>query len=194
MNEVGDDNRCDPSVPLNFAQIAEGSGRALDFSKHYGSRAHQTQRSGPVPGSMPTLAECDELMSYQKRVLESMQRIKDVIIEQQQALAEQRNYENSYKPSAEPDDDGASYHDKLEGGGGFAGAEAKKRRGVCHHHFRSVSGQEADLSRERLLQGAAIVVIGLKPLNGEEALTVHEPCATLAVCVSATSTRDSLHF
>lgn len=85
---------------------------------------------------MPTLAECDELMGYQKRVLDSMQRVKEVIHAQQQALAEQRSYENSYKPSAEPDDDGSSYHEKLEGGGGFAGAEAKKRRGVCRHRVR----------------------------------------------------------
>ncbi|KAL8905915.1 MAG: hypothetical protein Q9207_002352 [Kuettlingeria erythrocarpa] len=120
-------------LETSLNEIAEGSGRALDFSKLYGSRAHQTQRSGPMPGSMPTLAECDELMGYQKRVLDSMQRIKEVIHAQQQALAEQRSYENSYKPSAEPDDDGSSYHEKLEGGGGFAGAEAKKRRGVCHH-------------------------------------------------------------
>lgn len=133
LNEVGDKHSSAQAIRLTFAQIAEGSGRALDFSKHYGSRAHQTQRSGPIPGSMPSLAECDELMGYQKRVLDSMQRIKEVIHAQQQALAEQRSYENSYKPSAEPDDDGSSYHEKLEGGGGFAGAEAKKRRGVCHH-------------------------------------------------------------
>ncbi|KAL8650829.1 MAG: hypothetical protein Q9210_003598, partial [Variospora velana] len=116
-------------LETSLNEIAEGSGRALDFCKHYGSRAHQTQRSGPVPGSMPTLAECDDLMGYQKRVLDSMQRIKEVIVAQQHALAEQKNYENSYKPSAEPDDDGGTYHDKTEGGGGFAGAEAKKRRG-----------------------------------------------------------------
>ncbi|KAI4208481.1 MAG: hypothetical protein LQ348_000143 [Seirophora lacunosa] len=116
-------------LETSLNEIAEGSGRALDFCKHYGSRAHQTQRSGPVPGSMPTLAECDELMDKQRRVLESMQRIKEVVVAQQHALAEQRNYENSYKPSAEPDDDGANFHDKSEGGGGFAGAEAKKRRG-----------------------------------------------------------------
>lgn len=76
------------------------------------------------------------MMNYQKRVLDSMQRIKDVIIAQQLALAEQRNYEHSYKPPGEAEDDGASFHDKLDGSGGFAGAEAKKRRGVHdHHHF-----------------------------------------------------------
>ncbi|KAI4118707.1 MAG: hypothetical protein LQ338_007358 [Usnochroma carphineum] len=134
LNEVGLRIGDGQRFVLISLQIAEGSGRALDFSKLYGSRAHQTQRSGPIPGSMmPTLAECEELMVYQKRVLDSMQRIKEVIIEQR-ALAEQRSYENSYKPSVEPDDDGASYHDKIEGGGGFAGAEAKKRRGVRHQN------------------------------------------------------------
>ncbi|KAL8733902.1 MAG: hypothetical protein Q9166_001890 [cf. Caloplaca sp. 2 TL-2023] len=116
-------------LETSLNEIAEGSGRALEFSQHYGSRAHQTQRSGPIPGSMPSLAECDEMMNYQKRVLDSMQRIKEVIIAQQHALAEQRNYENNYKQPCEADEDGASFHEKLEGSGGFAGADAKKRRG-----------------------------------------------------------------
>ncbi|KAL8734628.1 MAG: hypothetical protein Q9181_003128 [Wetmoreana brouardii] len=116
-------------LETSLNEIAEGSGRALEFSRHYGTRAHQTQRSGPIPGSMPSLAECDEMMNYQKRVLDSMQRIKEVIIAQQHALAEQRNYEHRYKPSSEADDDGVSLHDKIEGSGGFAGPDTKKRRG-----------------------------------------------------------------
>ncbi|KAI4229242.1 MAG: hypothetical protein L6R36_000990, partial [Xanthoria steineri] len=116
-------------LETSLNEIAEGSGRALEFSRHYGARAHQTQRSGPVSGSVPSVAECDEMMSYQKRVLDSMQSIKEVIIAQQQALADQRSYEHSYKPASEADEDGASFHEKLEGSGGFAGAEAKKRRG-----------------------------------------------------------------
>ncbi|KAL8949972.1 MAG: hypothetical protein Q9222_003966 [Ikaeria aurantiellina] len=119
-------------LETSLNEIAEGSGRALDFSRLYRSQAHQTQRSGPVPGSMPSLAECDEMINYQKRVLDSMHSIKEVIIAQQHALAEQRNYENNYKVSNKIEDDGASFHEKMEGSGGFAGAEAKKRRGVCH--------------------------------------------------------------
>ncbi|KAL9014686.1 MAG: hypothetical protein Q9173_000658 [Seirophora scorigena] len=132
-------------LETSLNEIAEGSGRALDFCKHYGSRAHQAQRSGPVPGSMPTLAECDDLMDKQRRVLESMQRIKEVVVAQQHALAEQRNYENSYKPSAEPDDEGANFHDKREGGGGFAGAEAKKRRGSRDTRVAARPGRGANV-------------------------------------------------
>lgn len=86
-----------------------------------------------MPGSIPTLAECDEMMNHQKRVLDSMQSIKEIIIAQQHALAEQRNYEINHKPSSDADEDGASFSDKLEGSGGFAGADTKKRRGVRYH-------------------------------------------------------------
>lgn len=61
-----------------------------------------------------------------------MSRIRDVICKQQQALAEQRNYDQqNYKaaPSEADDNESTSYIDKLEGSGGFAGADAKKRRG-----------------------------------------------------------------
>lgn len=118
---------------LTSRQIAEGGGRAIEFSSRYGNRAFLTQRSGPIPGSIPTLAECDEMMNHQKRVLDSMQSIKEIIIAQQHALAEQRNYEINHKPSSDADEDGASFSDKLEGSGGFAGADTKKRRGVRYH-------------------------------------------------------------
>ncbi|KAI4238003.1 MAG: hypothetical protein L6R40_005814 [Gallowayella cf. fulva] len=116
-------------LETSLNEIAEGSGRALEFSRHYGSRAHQTQRSGPIPGSMPSLNECDEMMNHQRRVLESIESIKEVIMAQQQALAEQRNYDFNHKAPSEADEDGASFHDKPEGAGGFAGADSKKRRG-----------------------------------------------------------------
>ena len=70
------------------------------------------------------------MINRQNRVLDAMHQIKGIIVAQQQALAEQRNYDQNFKPPNEVDDDGASLHDKFEGSGGFAGAEAKKRRGV----------------------------------------------------------------
>ena len=112
-----------------MSQIAEGSGRALNFSRDYGIRAYQTQRSGPVPGSMPSLAECDDMIRQQKQVLDAMASIREVICKQQQALVEQRRYDQqNFKPPASEADDDANY-DKLEGSGGFAGSDSKKRRG-----------------------------------------------------------------
>ena len=64
-------------------------------------------------------------------MLDSFARIRDVIYKQQQALVEQRNYDQqNYKPPISEADDDASYAmDKLEGSGGFAGSDPKKRRG-----------------------------------------------------------------
>ena len=72
------------------------------------------------------------MIRQQGKVLDAMTRIRDVICKQQQALVEQRNYEQqNYKaaPSEADDNESTSYIDKLEGSGGFAGADAKKRRG-----------------------------------------------------------------
>lgn len=71
------------------------------------------------------------MIRQQSKVMDALNRIKDVICKQQQALLEQTTYDQqNYKPPAsEADDESNSYVDKLEGSGGFAGSEAKKRRG-----------------------------------------------------------------
>ena len=67
----------------------------------------------------------------QGKMLDSFARIRDVIYKQQQALVEQRNYDQqNYKTAGSEADEDMSYHgDKFEGSGGFAGSDAKKRRG-----------------------------------------------------------------
>lgn len=59
-----------------------------------------------------------------------MERIREVIVKQRDDLAERNKQEQGQKASPEFDDDSV-YGEKSEGGGGFAGADAKKRRGVC---------------------------------------------------------------
>ena len=61
---------------LTFSKIADGSGRALTFSREYGDKAHHTQRAGLTVESMPTLAECDDMIKRQRGVLTSMERIR----------------------------------------------------------------------------------------------------------------------
>lgn len=103
----------------------------MEWTREYGTRAHQTQRSGPIPGSMPSLEECDEMIREQEKTLQAMARIREVIFKQHQALQEQKIYDQrNYKATpSEADDDHNSYMDKLDGQGGFAGSDAKKRRG-----------------------------------------------------------------
>ncbi|KAI9812907.1 MAG: hypothetical protein M1827_004425 [Pycnora praestabilis] len=115
-------------LETSLNEIADGSGKILDFSRHYGARAHQTQRSGPIPGSTPTLSECDDMIRQHNRVHDSLSRIREVLISQQHALADQRAQDQGYKGSLDYEGED-TYHEDLKGGGGFAGADAKKRRG-----------------------------------------------------------------
>lgn len=84
-----------------------------------------------LPNSLPNMAEVDEMLRRQTRVVEALNRIKDVVITQQHALAEQRNRDEANKVSSDFGEDGSGYSDKADGAGGFAGPDSKKRRGVC---------------------------------------------------------------
>ena len=131
LNEVRCSIRLKSAKLTPFQQIAEGSGRALEFSRHYGIAAHHTQRSGPIPGSLPSINECDDMIRQQNRVLECVSSIREVILKQQQALAEQKSYDERNHKNATSQSEGetGSYLDKIEGSGGFAGPDPKKRRG-----------------------------------------------------------------
>lgn len=110
-------------------EIAEGSGRLLDFAGRYKQRAHESQRTGMTPASIPSLVEVDELMKQEARVAESLTRIREVIVNQQAALVEQAQ-DPRYKAMNGYDHEGPnSYHDDGKSGGGFAGSDPKKRRG-----------------------------------------------------------------
>ncbi|KAL8794229.1 MAG: hypothetical protein Q9195_003183 [Heterodermia aff. obscurata] len=78
---------------------------------------------------MPSLTECDEMLKRQRGVLASMERIREVILKQQQDLAEQRSRSQVFKPSSDFDED-SLFGDKVDGPNGFAGPDAKKRKGV----------------------------------------------------------------
>lgn len=98
-------------------------------------------------------------------------------MKQQQDLAEQQHRERGYKTVNDFDEE-SLYGDKVEGGGGFAGADPKKRRGV--RSFVEPCGAATDEpSREPLLRVAAIVAIEPKRQNGDEAPTVPGRFATL---------------
>ena len=106
------------------------SSRTLDFSRRYAALAHQTQRSGPVLGSLPSLHEVEEMMNMQRRNQDALMRIRTAALNQEHALAEQMAQRKAYKMGGPDDDHMAIYQDEYKGSGGFAGPESKKRRGV----------------------------------------------------------------
>lgn len=112
------------------------STRTLDFSRHYAARAHQTQRSGPVIGSLPSLQEVEEMLSVQRRNQDALLRIRAAVVSQEHALAEQMAQRKAFKAGGVREDDHmAMYQDEYKGSGGFAGPDSKKRRGVSSPFF-----------------------------------------------------------
>ena len=109
------------------------------FSQMYSAHAHRAQRSGPTYASMPALHELDEMIQRSQRVTESMLRIRELVLTQQQALAEQRLQTQAYKSEAGYDEDQHLYQDDYKGAGGFAGADAKKRRGVSYSFHNPIA-------------------------------------------------------
>lgn len=63
----------------------------------------------------------------QRRNQDALIRIRTAVVNQEQALAEQMAQRKAYKPE---DEHMALYQEDFKGAGGFAGADAKKRRGV----------------------------------------------------------------
>jgi hypothetical protein len=114
-------------------QIADMSTRTLDFSRHYAARAHQTQRSGPIIGSLPSLNEVEDMLHMQRRNQDALIRIRSAVVNQEQALAEQQMAQR--KAFKSEDEHMAMYQEEFKGTGGFAGADPKKRRGVSSGRF-----------------------------------------------------------
>jgi len=67
------------------------------------------------------------LMQKQQRIQDSLARIRDVV--QQAALAEQAQDQRFKAPDGREQDEQNGYQDDSRGGG-FAGSDPKKRRGV----------------------------------------------------------------
>lgn len=68
----------------------------------------------------------DDILRQSHRIYENLTHLREVVIAQQNALSEQRA---RLAPGTHPEDD---YHDLSDDykTGGFAGGDAKKRRGV----------------------------------------------------------------
>ncbi|KAJ9632249.1 glutamate--cysteine ligase [Taxawa tesnikishii (nom. ined.)] len=111
-------------------EVAENSAVMLDFSRQYGARLHQTQRSGPLPGTLPAVQEIDDIMAKTRHTLDSLTRMREVLIAQQAAYFQQVQ-EQRFKAEDEHKRHESSAQDdgKI---GGFAGAESKNAEDALH--------------------------------------------------------------
>ncbi|QDS76169.1 hypothetical protein FKW77_007702 [Venturia effusa] len=116
-------------LEASLNEIAECSGKMLEFSREYGSRAHPNQRTGLSPQSVPHLHTVDELLARSDKLRDSLLRIRDVVEQQHAALEDQMKDANRDSHMRYASEANGNYNDKMEGSGGFANGEGKKRRG-----------------------------------------------------------------
>jgi len=112
-------------LEASLNEIAECSGKMLEFSREYGTRAHPNQRIGVSPQSIPHLQTVDELMQRSRKIQDSLLRIREVVLAQNAAMEEQMKDPARNAPSGYPPDTNG-YSDEAKGQGGFAGGDTKK--------------------------------------------------------------------
>lgn len=112
----------------------------MDFSRHYAARAHQTQRWEPVLYALPSLNEIEDMLQIQRQNEYELTRTRTAVVNQEQARAEQIAQRKAFKPGGvDADEHMAMNQEDSKGASGFAGADAKKRRGVSFPKERDLS-------------------------------------------------------
>ncbi len=106
----------------------------MDFSRVWAQRHHQSNRAGYYSDSLPGLHEIDDMLRQSHRVLENLGRMREAVVAQQTALSEHRA-RMARGSHLEEDYNGISDDYK---GGGFAGGDGKKRRGVSKRKFEEI--------------------------------------------------------
>ncbi|KAF1927633.1 uncharacterized protein M421DRAFT_171808 [Didymella exigua CBS 183.55] len=127
-------------LEASLNEMADGCGRISEFSKMYRQRAHETQRIGMTPQSLPRLEDIEDMIKQGDRVQMSLQRMRDVVFNHQQAsLAEPPQQSHYRRANGYDHETSSNYGDDMKGGGGFTGADNKTRKrgraappGRCH--------------------------------------------------------------
>ena len=111
----------------------------MDFSKRYGDRMHRDVRTGPTHQTLPGLVEVEDMISKSRVQLESLTKIREVVVAQQAAYAQQAADQRQHK-AFDPPTPILDDQDVDEVGTGFAGADPKRIKrtgraappGRCH--------------------------------------------------------------
>lgn len=104
----------------------ESSARTHEFSRVWAQRYHQSNRSGYYQDSLPSVHEIEDMLQKSSRITDNLRRIREVMVAQQHALSEHRA---RMARGSQMEDDYNGMPDEYKGGG-FAGGDSKKRRGV----------------------------------------------------------------
>jgi hypothetical protein len=124
-------------ITLISKQINVSSSALQEWSRHYNAIAQEQQRSvNVIPDRMPTLDSCEDMMVHQGKILFALQRMKEIIQQQEHALMDQQMREQGGRGPGEYDDEMSIYGDEMKNQG-FGATDGKKRRGVRSHPLDS---------------------------------------------------------
>jgi glutamate--cysteine ligase catalytic subunit len=116
--------------------MADGAGRVADFSKTYGQRAHQNQRIGLSPQSIPRLEEVEEMIKHGQKMLSALVNMRDLVYNHQQASLAEPSREAHYRPvnGYDPEGHQNAFHEDPKANAAFSGMDPNKRhkRGVSY--------------------------------------------------------------
>lgn len=111
-----------------------------DFSKIYRQRAHENQRIGMTPQSMPRLDEVDNMLKQSEKIQTSLQRMREVVFSHQQAMSVEAPREAHYRPINGYDHEGQNaFHEDPKASASYASLDPNKRpkRGVRSHPYEN---------------------------------------------------------
>lgn len=113
--------------------MCESSNRLVDFSNQYRHRVRDIQRTGCLPGMLPTLVECDEMIRHQHRIQEVLGRLREMLVTQQDVALNRHPQERIFKPhpNFEMEEPGLALDEGKPNGA--LNSEARKRRGVSFY-------------------------------------------------------------
>ncbi|OQO10038.1 hypothetical protein B0A48_04394 [Cryoendolithus antarcticus] len=118
-------------IEAALTDVTHTSTSLTDFSRRYGDRLHHAARSEPSLSTLPSIVEVEDMMAKSRLQLDALTKIREVVVTQQiafdQQAAEQQQHRQKVQYSEPPTS--ASDMDLDDAKLGFAGAEAKKRRG-----------------------------------------------------------------
>jgi hypothetical protein len=101
----------------------------MDFARRYGDRMHRNNPPEPSLSTLPSAVEIDDMISKGHSQVQSLCKIREVIVAQQaayeQQMADQRQQHKPFHDAPPPE----HHLDGEDMKGGFAGSETKKRRG-----------------------------------------------------------------
>ena len=120
--------------------MADSAGRLVEFSREYGYRARDLQRTGPLPGTLASIEQCDEMIQHQRRIQDLLGRLREMLVTEHHAVlhrsAHPERSSTSTAADVEMDDPRATPDDPKANG--LHPADGRKRRGVRPSGFISV--------------------------------------------------------